>query len=198
MDDIASFDRFARVYDVVMWSADPATLVEGLELVDGSLDWVLDLGGGTGRAASAIESDVVVLDAARGMVETARDNGHDAVLGRVESLPIQSNVVDAVLIVDALHHFPSATSTLEAVYSVLRPGGVVVVREFDPETVRGRFLEFGEHLLGFDSRFYPSSTLADLVADSGFEPTILDEGFGYTVCGRKPMTETVADQHPDT
>lgn len=194
MDDIASFDRFARVYDVVMPAADPDTLTVGLDEAEGSIDWVVDLGGGTGRAASVIDYDAVVFDAARGMVAAARANGHHAVRGTVGALPFRSNSVDAVLIVDALHHFPAVEPTLDAVHTVLRPGGVIVIREFDPTTVRGRLLSVGERLLGFDSRFIAPSILSESLAAAGFEPMTLDTGFGYTVCGRKPITETPADR----
>lgn len=189
MDDIASFDRFARLYDLVMPSADAATLTPGLDLVDGPIEWVIDLGGGTGRAATVIDDAAVVVDAAAGMVRRARANGHEAVLGDVEQLPLGSNAVDVVLIVDALHHFPTVESTLRAVFRVIRPGGAVIIREFDPTTLRGRLLSIGEQGLGFDSRFYAPDELSAIVETAGFQSHVLDRGFGYTVCGTKPMTE---------
>jgi hypothetical protein len=40
-----------------------------------------------------------------------------------------------------------------------------------------------EHLLGFESRFFPDDDLAARVERTGFTTTVLDRGFGYTVVG---------------
>lgn len=47
---------------------------------------------------------------------------------------------------------------------VLRPGGVLLIREFDPTTLRGRGLVAAEHLVGFDSGFWTPETLRDRLA----------------------------------
>jgi demethylmenaquinone methyltransferase/2-methoxy-6-polyprenyl-1,4-benzoquinol methylase len=90
------------------------------------------------------------------------------------------------MIVDAFHHLPDPEAVLGDVARVLRPGGVLVVQEFDPGTLRGRLLEAGEAAFGLDSQFYTREDLATLLAEAGFEVSIVAGGFTYTLAGTKP------------
>jgi len=87
------------------------------------------------------------------------------------------------LVVDALHHMPDHPAVFEELFRVLRPGGVVIVREFDPTTLPGRALAAAEHAWGFASTFHAPTDLADLLAAAGFEVSVVERGFGYTVVG---------------
>ncbi|MFW6435944.1 MAG: hypothetical protein ACOCY1_06135, partial [Halovenus sp.] len=73
--------------------------------------------------------------------------------------------------------------------SVLRPGGVVVISDFDPTTILGRGLVVAEHLVGFDSRFLSPESLCRRLEAVGFETVVVDDGFGYTVAGIEPKRE---------
>ncbi|QDX41093.1 class I SAM-dependent methyltransferase [Salarchaeum sp. JOR-1] len=183
MHDVPYFDAFAPVYDFVMPATERAPLAAGLGNAQRDVERVLDLGGGTGRAARALEGGATVLDASRGMLERAADAGLPVVQGDVGGLPIQSASADAAVIVDALHHFPDVPAALDEAARVLRPGGVLVVREFDPSTVRGRLLEAAEHAIRFESTFYTPDALRGLLADAGFAPQVVERGFAYTVAG---------------
>jgi len=66
---------------------------------------------------------------------------------------------------------------------VLAPGGVLVVREIDPGTLRGRGLVAAEHLVGFDSVFYRPAALAERLQWAGLDPRIVESGVSYTVAG---------------
>lgn len=187
------FDRLAHLYDAVMPPARPGPLYDGLARADGPVETVLDVGGGTGRAARALEPTPVVVDAARGMLARARARGLGTVQADAGGLPVADASVDGVMIVDALHHFPDATAALEAAAAALRPGGVLVIREFDPGTVLGRLLVAGERVVGFDSTFHAPDELATLVGEAGLEATVLDRGFGYTVVGRRPRATPAED-----
>jgi demethylmenaquinone methyltransferase/2-methoxy-6-polyprenyl-1,4-benzoquinol methylase len=62
--DVASFDRFARYYDLVVPGADATQLGRALDLADRPITRLVDVGGGTGRAASALTVEQrIVLDA---------------------------------------------------------------------------------------------------------------------------------------
>lgn len=190
-DDVATFDRFARYYDLAMPGASRADLRAGLAVADRPVERVLDLGGGTGRAAAALTGyDRVVLDAARGMLRRARDRGLVAVQGDATRLPVQTDSFDAVVVVDALHHMPDWDAIAAEVERILRPGGVFVVREFDPTTLPGRGLVAAERLVGFDSQFATPAALSVTLGRAGFEPTVLAGGFGYTVAGVVPKQGT--------
>lgn len=147
----------------------------------------------------------IVVDAARGMLEQVPRDGtrphwgplrpwrHGApaapmaaVQGDASRLPVADDVADAALVADALHHLPRHEAVVAEAYRVLRPGGVLVVREFDPTTPLGHLLVAAEHLVGFDSVFLVPESLVTLLSEAGFDPHVTDRGFGYTVVGVVP------------
>jgi len=183
---VRSFDRFARVYDALMWRADPETIERGLARAEGSVERVLDVAGGAGRVARALDRDALVVDAAPGMVRQARRRGVPAALGDAGRLPIRDGAADAVVIADALHHLPDQRAAIAEAHRVLRPGGALVIREFDPTTVAGRGIALAERLVGFDSTFRSPAALREMLADAGFEASVPEGGVGYTAVGVRP------------
>ncbi|MFW6002866.1 MAG: class I SAM-dependent methyltransferase [Halanaeroarchaeum sp.] len=186
MHDVPFFDRVAPLYDLVLPGTDRAPLAHGLSLAERELGTVVDLGGGTGRAARALDRDPIVLDGSRGMLRKARDHDLRTIRGDIRELPFPDDSIDGLVSVDAFHHFPSIPRTLEEAFRVLAVGGVLVVREFDPSTLRGKFLVLGERLVRFDSTFFTVSDLESAFETAGFETTVTERGFTYTVVGVKP------------
>jgi len=185
--DVRPFDRLARWYDLLMPGADDEMLETALGLAERPVRRGLDLAGGTGRAARALPAaEWTVVDAAEGMLEQARDSGFEAVRADASRLPFDAETVDAVVIVDALHHIGDQKGALAEAARVLRPGGVLAVVEFDPETIRGRALVAGEHLLGFSSSFVPPTDLSAGLRRAGFSTLIPESGFEYVAVGVKP------------
>lgn len=188
--DVAVFDRFARYYDFVMPGAKATQLGRALDLADRPIDRLVDLGGGTGRAAQALSADErIVLDAARGMLERALRHDLACVQGDASRLPLTNDSVDAITIVDALHHMFDWEDVFAEAFRALRPGGVFVISDFDPTTLLGRGLVAAEHLVGFESRFLSPEQLCERLEAVGFETVVLDTGFGYTVAGLVPKQE---------
>lgn len=191
--DVDFFDRVARLYDRLAPATDPEPLWAGLARADRPVGRVLDLAGGTGRAARAIAAPVgtarapetVVVDASRAMLAYAAGRGTPAVQGDAGRLPVRTAAVDAVVVLDALHHLPDQGAALAEAARVLRPGGVLVVREFDPRTLRGRALVAAERAVGFDSTFRGPDAWVAALDDVGLAATVLDRGFAFTVVGRK-------------
>lgn len=194
MYDVPVFDRFARLYDAVMPAADPEPLQRALNRAEGTVETVLDVGGGSGRVATVLAADPIVIDASRGMLSRAREKGAPVMQGDAGRLPIRSGSADAVVIVDAFHHFPAPEATLQEARRVLRSGGVLVIREFDPETLRGMAIEFSEWLVRFGSTFYRPETLQELATEAGFETIIQDRGFTYTLVGKSSGPESPVDE----
>jgi ubiquinone/menaquinone biosynthesis C-methylase UbiE len=186
--DVTLFDRFAPLYERAMPPADRATLERGLAEATRPIERILDVGGGTGRAARVLPGEVTVVDAARGMLVEAGARSLPGVQADSARLPIRDECVDAVVIVDAFHHFADQQGTLGEAARVLRPGGVLVLREFDRATLRGRGLVLAERVVGFDSTFHTADELADTVEAVGLEARIPERGFGCTVTGRKSGT----------
>ena len=182
--DVQYFEWFSPLYDLFMPAADATRFERGFDLANCPIERVLDVGGGTGRAVRSVSATQrIVADPAVGMLSQARDHGLDVIRADGARLPVADSSVDAVLIVDAFHHISNQFRVLEEAHRILRPGGVLIVSEFDPTTVRGRLLVAGERLVRFDSRFYPPRTLRDAMQRSGFDATVTEEGFGYTVVG---------------
>ncbi|WP_277552827.1 class I SAM-dependent methyltransferase [Halobaculum limi] len=189
--DVGFFDRIAPLYDVVMPRAKPEDLRAGIAFAHRPVETVLDVGGGTGRASRTLRElgiEATVVDFSPGMLRRAHDDGISAVRGDAGRLPVPDGVVDAVVITDALHHFPDPAGALGEAARVIAPGGVVVIREFDPTTARGRLLEGVESVARMDSQFFAAETLAGLLTEAGLRGTVVDPGFGYTVAGVKPTT----------
>ena len=184
--DVRYFEWFSPLYDLFMPAADSTRFERGFELADRPIERILDVGGGTGRAVRSVGApERLVADPAAGMLSQAREHGLEVVRAEGARLPFDDASVDAVLVVDALHHISDQLGVLTEAYRILRPGGVIIVSEFDPSTLRGRLLVAGERLVGFDSTFHTPATLRDAMARSGFDATITEQGFGYTVVGRK-------------
>lgn len=191
MGDSWFFDWFAPLYDRLMWSADAEPIAEGFDHAAIDVDRVLDVAGGSGRIARELAAgyDVTVLDLSRPMLEEARGYGLECVQGDVTRMPVPSGAVDAVVIADAYHHFPDPGAAARDVFRVLAHGGILVVRDFDPSTLRGRAIHLGERVLGWPCTFRTPGALAEELESCGFEARVLHEGFGYTVVGRKPETD---------
>lgn len=182
------FDRIAGMYDVVTPPAARRSLETGLSMADGPVERLLDVGGGTGRAARALDvPERVVVDASAGMLRRV-PAGLDPVLASATDLPVSAGAVDVVVIVDALHHLPDHDRVLAEADRALRPGGVLVVREFDRGTLRGRVLEAAEHLGRLGSTFLTADGIRDRLEAAGFEATVLEAGFSCTVVGHKSGT----------
>ena len=181
--DVAAFDAFAPLYDLLMPATDRTALRKGLFCADREVDRCVEVGGGSGRAAREVGAAVV--DPAGRMLRRARRRGLETVRGTAETLPLADGSVDAVLVVDALHHFADHDAALAEAARVLAPGGVVVVREFDRSTRRGQLLAAGERLVGFDSRFLTAAELETAVATAGLDARPVEYGFGMTVAGVK-------------
>jgi demethylmenaquinone methyltransferase/2-methoxy-6-polyprenyl-1,4-benzoquinol methylase len=184
--DVRFFTRFARVYEAAMPAARREPLTRALAAADRPVDRVLDLAGGPGRAVRAVDAgERVVADAAPGMVRRARTAGLTGVVADGGRLPFRADAFDAVLLTDALHHLPDRRAALAEAHRVCRLGGVLVVRDFDPATVRGRTLVAAERLVGFDSTFAGPGAVAEALEDVGFAASVAGRGFTFTVVGTK-------------
>ena len=184
--DISRFDRFARYYDRFAPTADASALRAGLAIADREIERIIDVGGGTGHAARALDlPERIVVDAAGSMLHEARRHGFECVRADAATLPFADESVDAVVIADALHHIGDQAGALAAGARVLRPGGVVVCREFDRATLLGRLLVAFEGLVGFESSFFTPEELAFAIERTGLDAAIPNRGFGFTVAGVK-------------
>ncbi|MFD1587506.1 class I SAM-dependent methyltransferase [Halorientalis brevis] len=185
--DISVFDRLSPLYDQLRPATDPSTLAPGLARAEREIERVLDVGGGSGQGVRALDvREGIVADAAPGMLRRAKRHGLGAVAADASRLPFAAESVDAVIVLDALHHMANPESVVAEAARVIRPGGVLVIQEFDPTRLLGRALVAGEHLLGMDSVFFAPGDLEAMVRGAGLAATIPRTGFEYLVAGVKP------------
>jgi len=186
--DVRAFDLFAPLYDLFMPPSDGLAVRKGLAVADRETDRIIEVGGGSGRVARTVGA--TVLDPAEGMLRRARRNGLETVRGSATDLPHPDGSVDAIVVVDAFHHFPSQSRCLEEMARVLAPGGVLVITEFDSGTRLGWALELAEKAVGFESEFYTAAELEAGMEAAGLDVRPIEYGFEMTIAGVKPRVET--------
>jgi demethylmenaquinone methyltransferase/2-methoxy-6-polyprenyl-1,4-benzoquinol methylase len=170
---------------------DAASIARRLDGALGGDGRVLDLGGGTGHLAALLAAEldrpVTVLDASAPMLrQAAQLRGVEPVLGDAARMPFDAAAFGAVVIFDAVHHFARPDAALAEVARVLRPGGALVVGEFDPSSRPIRVLAAAERLLGEPGHFFSPRELESLVARHGVNGSSEARRWGsYLFVGRK-------------
>jgi ubiquinone/menaquinone biosynthesis C-methylase UbiE len=137
-EDLAAYLEKLEGPDRAEWQR-PDEVVAALGLRPGAV--VADAGAGPGyfalRLARAVgpSGRVYGVDAEPRMLELLARRAADAGLRNVEpvltaGLPLPPAACDAILIVNAYHHFPDGPGTLRALAGRLAPGGRLAVVEF--------------------------------------------------------------------
>jgi demethylmenaquinone methyltransferase/2-methoxy-6-polyprenyl-1,4-benzoquinol methylase len=181
----ATYDRLSGIYERALGPIEGpsqrravATLAETVDLSGAR---VLEVGCGPGARLSGLAGrvgptgTVVGLDAAAGMVATARGRGGEVVRGDARRLPLATASVDAVLALDVLELFSGAdlSRVLTEVRRVLRPDGwlcaVAMTTEDVPDSGFLRAYEWAyRHLPGVASVGCRPVDLVPALSDAGF------------------------------
>jgi arsenite methyltransferase len=147
---------------------------------------VLDVGCGPGFYCAELieevgpEGFIVGVDASPQMLDLARRRceGHTNVVlhrGDATSLPVADSSIDAAMCVQVLEYVSDVAVGLAGIYRALRPGGRVVVWDFDWDTVSWHSLDparMGRVLRTWEEHLaHPSlpRTLASALRTAGFE-----------------------------
>lgn len=130
----------------------------------------LEVGVGTGRFASALGIRVGV-EPSKEMAQVAHSRSVAVCLAVAEALPFQTASFDRVLMVTALCFVPDAPAALREAARVLRPGGVVVVADIDPESFLGREYAARRARSAFlrDARFHSVEAIEHWLSAAGFQ-----------------------------
>jgi demethylmenaquinone methyltransferase/2-methoxy-6-polyprenyl-1,4-benzoquinol methylase len=179
------FSTIARFYDRFAGRPDTAALQRLLALPPGGR--LLDLGGGTGRISQTFaDAQIVLCDLAPGMLQEARKKGLLACQGPAEALPFADAAFDAVLVVDAFHHFADQRRAVGEMLRVLRPAGRMVIVEPDIRRPFMPLLSWGERRLGMSSRMLPPEQLGALLAEMGGAVLAVEQqGFSYRLAATR-------------
>jgi len=156
------FDVIAPIYARVTYSSlEKMRELAGLP-VKGRL---LDIGGGTGRVASALLDDVdevVIADVSMGMLRQTHRSTLKPVCSHSESLPFPDSFFDRVIMVDALHHVIDQPASAHEMLRVLKPGGRIVIEEPDINSFAVKLIALAEKLLLMRSHFLSPLRIASL------------------------------------
>ncbi|HHV61683.1 MAG TPA: glycosyltransferase [Firmicutes bacterium] len=111
---------------------------------------LLDVGCATGKFMTlALRAgwDVEGIDVSPFAVQVARKKGLKVHLGTVESLTLPPESFDVVTAFDVLEHVPDIRSFLEAIYTILKPGGKLIL--LSPDAGSFRAIAMAERWIGY-------------------------------------------------
>jgi ubiquinone/menaquinone biosynthesis C-methylase UbiE/DNA-binding transcriptional ArsR family regulator len=135
-------------------------------------DWVVgDLGCGTGQTAASLApfvGKVIAVDDSKAMLTAARERlgktgNVELRQGRLESLPIEDETLDAAVLGLVLHHLPDPPRVLQEACRALKPNGRILVVDMLPHEREDYRQEMGHVWLGFEQK-----QLEDWLAEAGF------------------------------
>jgi ubiquinone/menaquinone biosynthesis C-methylase UbiE len=177
------FDIIAPVYARVSYSAqDKMRELAGLP-VNGRL---LDIGGGTGRVASALLKDVdevVIADVSMGMLRQTPRSTLKPVCSHSENLPFPDDFFERVIMVDALHHVIDQPASAREMLRVLKPGGRIIIEEPDINTFAVKLIALAEKLLLMRSHFLSPIQITSLFPD-GSAKIVLEDSNAWVVISK--------------
>lgn len=178
-----SFDHFsaiAPIYARVTYSKKDMMREVASLPVQGRL---LDVGGGTGRVASAIREyvdEIFIADVSFGMLAHSPRADLKPVCGASEFLPFADNFFERVIMVDALHHVVDHAHSAREMFRVLKPGGVLVIEEPDIRTFGVKLIALAEKILLMRSHFLTPDAILKLF-DAGEKKTQAEDGTAWVI-----------------
>lgn len=143
-----AFDRAAESYDqaAVLQKEVCKRLLEKLDVVRLSPQWILDAGSGTGEAVKPLQkkykkAEVVLLDLSERMLKKAAGQGAlfrkpHQVCANIESLPFADNSFDLLFSSLAMQWCNDLGATLVEFKRVLKPGALLQFATFGPDTLK--------------------------------------------------------------
>lgn len=158
------FHRLAPFYDYLIRPPQVDRLKDLLNL---SRDhYLLYLGGGTGRVSyhfTGLGAKVLVCDINRSMLKQAkRKKGLIPLQADAARLPFPPETFDAILVVDALHHFLKPRQMVREMLRVLKPGGRLLIEEQDINHFFIKLVQAAERIVGLHSHFLTRSEISAL------------------------------------
>ena len=177
----ASFDKTALLYDFVekyIWadySSACALINEYLTL--GQHETIIDVGGGTGLIAKVLrkmsqESDIVVIDLSRSMLQKVDDPTLSVIQGDVTSFPLKNETFTLAIIINTIHHINEGKQqlALREVFRILKKQGrIFIIDIWFPNTFLSNLFVITEKLLVGKTSHLTPDAMKRMVQDIGFQ-----------------------------
>lgn len=186
------FDFLAPLYERFIRPPDADRLKSLLDLP--ASGWMLDAGGGTGRAAALLcplVDRLVVGDLSFPMAQQAGRKG--CILPaqvRVERLPFEDGRFTRILVVDAFHHFSDQPGALRELARVLAPGGRLLIEEPDIRRFGVKLIALAERLALMGSRFRSPEEMRVMAAALGLDARVELDGPTAWITAQKPLNRS--------
>jgi demethylmenaquinone methyltransferase/2-methoxy-6-polyprenyl-1,4-benzoquinol methylase len=174
------FDLIAPFYDHVIRPKDGDLLPDPLDLP--ATGWLLDAGGGTGRASSSLidQTDhLLICDLSFSMLQTAQEKGiKNLVQASATALPFKNETFDRIMVIDALHHMPEQKNTVGEMLRTLKTDGRMLIEEPDINLFAVKLIAMFEKLALMKSHFHTKDEIKDMVESFGAKAVLDSDGKG--------------------
>lgn len=143
-----AFDKAVDSYDeaAVLQKEVCKRLLEKLDVVKLSPEWILDAGTGTGEAVKSLQkrykkSELVLFDLSEGMLQKSVKQGAlfrkpHQVCGNIEALPFANQSFDLLFSNLAMQWCNDVGATLVEFKRILKPGALLQFATFGPDTLK--------------------------------------------------------------
>ncbi len=189
MPKLDHFGFLAPLYETFIPPKAPEEMWALADLpVSGAL---LDAGGGTGRVAQHMRGKaepVVVADlSCKMLAEAQKKDGLLPVCSHTESLPFPDESFARIIMVDAFHHVCDQRRTVDELWRLLQPGGVLVIEEPDVRSFGVKLVALAEKLALMRSHFLSPQRIADLFQFPRCHVRVEREGYTAWIIARKEV-----------
>ncbi|MFV2004069.1 MAG: malonyl-ACP O-methyltransferase BioC [Gammaproteobacteria bacterium] len=182
-----AFDKAAEHYEqfAVLQNEVCKRLLEKLEIVKISPEYILDAGAGTGRAIPTLferykKAHVVALDLSENMLDKSSEQGGffrspHLVCADIEHLPFADNSFDLVFSSLSMQWCNDLNAVLLEAKRVLKPGGLFVFTTFGPDTLkelRHSWAEVDE--VNHVNQFVDMHDIGDALLQDGFAEPVME------------------------
>lgn len=174
------FDLLGPFYDHVIGPKTPESLRHPLNLP--SRGWLLDAGGGTGRASAGLREltgNLVICDLSVSMLKEAQAKGiQNLVLASATQLPFAAETFDRIMVIDALHHMPEQKTTVGEMLRTLKKNGRLLIEEPDIRLFAVKLIALFEKLALMKSIFHSPPQIQSMAESFGAQVNIGSDGKG--------------------
>ncbi len=170
------FDRIIKPKDDISWQKFICNLH--------SESILLDVGGGTGRIARAMENcffRIIIYDVSLPMLKAthSKNSKINRVCGKIENLALRRSYFDAAIMVDTLHHVEDHQKAVLTILDAIKPGGTFILEEPDIRKFPVKVIALMEKLLFMRSHFLKPEEIINWIDKIKYDFKLIEEDNNY-------------------